>query len=106
MTTMNKGWLRVLAVLSVIWLLLILGFVFAEYLSRNPFDQFPGGREPPIYFFWHWSGVDLFAPKGEQIRQLEPNLVKIVSVLVGPVGLLWLLGWSAAWIYDGFKRRS
>ena len=104
MMKINKGWFRLLIVISALWVFYMGGLMLFEYLSRNPFDQFPDGREPSEYFFWQWSSIDLLAPAAEQVRQFEPKLLKAVLWALGPIGLLWLLAWSVAWIRDGFKQ--
>jgi hypothetical protein len=103
MKKISKGWFRLLIVITAFWVVVVCGLVLSQYLSRNPFDQFPDGREPPEYFFWHWSPIDLFAPKNEQIRQFEPNLLKIIVWIFSPVSVLWLSAYSWAWVRDGFK---
>ena len=99
-----RVWVRVLVAASVLWVLLAAGAVFVEYLSRDPLDQFPS-RVPAEFYFWQWSGFNLFAAPENQIRTFEPNALRILSFLFGPLLLIWVVGWLIVWVKDGFKSR-
>ncbi len=99
-----RVWVRVLVAVSVLWILLAAGAIFVEYLSRNPLDQFPNSRVPPEFYFWQWSGLDVFAPKPEnQVRTFEPISLRILSFLFGPLLLIWVIGPLIVWVKNGFR---
>lgn len=90
-------WVRVLIAVSVLWVLTTLGIIFVEYLFRDPLAE---------HYFWKLSGVDLFATTEQQIRNLEPNVLRIISVLFGPLPAFWVAGWLIVWVKDGLKSRG
>lgn len=87
MANLTKGWVRLLVGASVLWVLIVAGIIFAEYLSPNP------------DYFWERS-LDLFGP-----RNFEPNLLRIVAILFGPLPIFWVAGWLIVWVKDGFKAK-
>jgi hypothetical protein len=99
MANLTKRWVRLLVAVSVLWVLIVAGFIFAEYLSHNPDDQYWDRGIPPEFYFWKWSGLDPFAP----VRTFDPNLLRIVAVLFGPLPIFWVAGWLIVWVKDGFK---
>lgn len=103
MANLTKGWVRLLVAVSVLWVLIVAGIIFAEYLSRNPDDQFWHRGVPPEFYFWKWADqatADLLSP-----RNFEPNLLRIVAILFGPLPIFWVAGWLVVWVKDGFKAR-
>jgi hypothetical protein len=88
MANLTKAWVRLFVAASVLWVLIVVGIIFAEYLSPNP------------DYFWERS-LDLFAP-----THFEPNLLRIVAVLFGPLPIIWVVGWLIVWVKDGFKSTA
>lgn len=88
-------WVRVLVAVSVLWVLATLGIIFVEYLFRDPLAE---------HYFWKSpeGGVYVLATIEQQIRSLEPNVLRIVSVLLGPIPAFWMVGWLIVWVKDGF----
>lgn len=103
MPTRTSGLVRLLIAISVLWVLIASAFVFVEYLSRNPLHQFPSNGAPPEFYFWKWSGVDLFTPAEQQVRNFEPNILRIASLLIVPPILFWIGGCLVAWVASGFR---
>jgi len=87
-------WVRVLVAVSVLWVLAAVGIIFIEYLFRDPLAE---------HYFWILpeGGVDLLATTEQQIRNLEPRVLRIVSVLLGPIPAFWIVGWLIVWVKDG-----
>ncbi len=83
-------WVRVVVTASMLWILVAIGIIFAEYLFREPLAE-----------HWFWTlpggGLDLLATTEQQIRNLEPRILQIVFVLFGPIAVFWALGWLIAW---------
>jgi len=104
--TITNGLVRLLVAVSVLWIMFSAGYVFLEYLSRNPLDQYPSSVTPAEYYFWKWSGVDLLAPVERQTRTFEPNFLRIASLLIGPTMLIWVAGCLFAWVANGFKVKA
>jgi hypothetical protein len=100
MAKLTKAWVRLLIAVSVLWGLIVAGIIFAEYLSHNPDDQYWDRGIPPEFYFWKWS-LRLLAP-----RNFEPNLLRIVAILFGPLPIFWITGWLIVWVNDGFKSRE
>lgn len=99
MANLTKGWVRLLVAASVLWVLIVAGMIFAEYLARNPDDQFSISLTNEFYF-WKWS-LGLLSP-----RNFEPNLLRMVAILFGPIPIFWVAGWLIVWVKDGFKSRE
>jgi len=97
---LTKGWVRLLVAVSVLWVLVVAGIIFAEFLARNPDDQFQDRGVPPEFYFWKWS-LDLLSP-----RTFDPNLLRIVAVLFGPLPIFWVAGWLIVWVKDGFQSTA
>jgi hypothetical protein len=87
-------WVRVVVAASVLWILVALGIVFAEYLFRESLAE---------HYFWTLpgGGLDLLATTEQQIRNLEPRTLQIIFLLFGPVAVFWTLGWLIAWAKHG-----
>ena len=98
---MTKKSIRLLVALTVLWMLVAGGVVFAEFLSRNPNEKYDA--VPATYYFWSWSTKDLFAPT--QQRVFEPNLPRIGFLLFGPPILFWVAGVLFAWVANGGKSK-
>jgi hypothetical protein len=90
-------WVRVLVAVSVFWVLMTLGIIYVEYLIRDPSAE---------HYFWDSSGVGLLGTTEERIRNLEPKVLRIISVLFGPLPVFWVAGWLVVWVRDGFKSRG
>lgn len=92
-------WVRVLVAVSVLWVLATLGIIFAEYLFRDPLAE---------HYFWRLpgGGINLLATTEQQIRNLEPNVLRIISVLLGPIPAFWVAGWLIVWVKDGRESRE
>ena len=103
MAIVTKTLVRLLVAVSVLWVLLAAGYVFWEYLSRNPLDQYPSNGIPTEFYFWKWSGVDLLAPVEQQVRTFEPTFLRIGSLLIGPPVFFWAAGYLFAWVANDFK---
>lgn len=104
MPKMSKGWSRICWVVTASWIAAVLGVVYMQYRARNPFDQFVGGQAPQDYLFWHWSGVNLFAPEKEHVRKFEPDFLNIALVMLIPIITLWCIALATHWIRDGFRE--
>lgn len=102
MAMLTKGWVRLLIAVSVGWILIVGGVTFAEYLSHNPDDQYWDRGTPPEFYFWKWSARDPIAP----VRTFEPNLLRIVAVLLGPLPIFWIGAWLVVWVKNGYKSRE
>lgn len=103
MVKLTKGWMRLLVAVSVLWLLVVAGVVFGEYLAHNPEDQSWNRSVVPQFYFWTWadpSTADLLSP-----RQFEPNLPRIFAALLGPLPMFWIVGWLIAWVSEGFRSK-
>lgn len=89
-------WVRVLVAISLLWVLAALGIVIVEYLFRDPLAE---------HYFWKLPGpgIDLLATTEQQIRNLEPKVLQINFVLLGPLPAFWVAGWLISWLNDGFK---
>ena len=101
MPILAKGWVRVVFAVSMLWVLIVVGTIFAEYLARNPDDQLWNRGVLPEFYFWNWADqatADLLSP-----RKFEPNLLRMVAILFGPLPIFWIAGWLIVWINDGFK---
>ena len=98
--TLTKGWVRLLVAASVLWVLIVAGIIFAEYLSHNPDHRYWDSGVPPEFYFWKWS-LGLLSP-----RTFDPNVLRIVAVLFGPLPVFWLTGWLIVWVKDGFGSRK
>ncbi len=87
-------WVRVVVAASVLWIIVGLGIIFAEYLFRKPLAE---------HYFWTLpgGGLDLLATTEQQIRNLEPRILQIIFVLFGPIAVFWALGWLIAWAKHG-----
>lgn len=87
-------WVRVVLAASVLWILVALGIIFAEYLFRDPLAE---------HYFWTRPGgaVGLLATPEQLIRELEPRILQIVFILFGPVAVFLVLGWLIAWAKHG-----
>lgn len=90
-------WMRVVAAASVLWILAALGIIFAEYLFRDPLSE---------HYFWRMpgGGIDLLATTEQLIRQLEPRILQIAFVVLGPIAIFWALGWLIAWTKNGQRQ--
>ena len=88
-------WVRVLVAVSVLWVLAMLGIIFAEYLFRDPLAE---------HHFWRLPGM----PGGgiDPYATLEPNVLRIISVLLGPIPAFWVAGWLIVWVKDGRESRE
>ena len=100
---LNKGWFRLLTVVSGLWLVLSASFVLFEKESINSFDQFD--NPPPSYTFFSWSGRNSFGENPNE-RQLTVNRMKVVCFTVIPIFLLWVIALSFVWISNGFKQSN
>ena len=87
-------WVRVLIAVTVLWVLAALGIIFIEYAFRAPLAE---------HYFWKLpeTGVDLLATAEQQIGHLQPRLLRIVSMLLGPIPAFWIVGWLIVWVKDG-----
>ena len=94
MTNLTKGWVRLLVAASVFWILIVAGIIFAEYLSQKP-----------ELYFWTWPRPDPLDPFAPTPRP-EPNLLRIVAILFGPLPIFWVAGWLIVWVMRGFKSRE
>lgn len=88
MAELTKGWVRLLIAASVVWALAATGIIFAEYLSPNP------------DYFWE-RAPGLLGP-----TRYDPNLLRVVAVIFGPLAIIWVAGWLIVWVRDGFNSRE
>ncbi|NMD53842.1 hypothetical protein HG547_19765 [Shewanella sp. DNRA4] len=98
---MNKGWSRLLIILSSLWLLISASFVLYERETINPFDQFD--NPPGTYTFFAWQRQVLENEKLVEI-QLIANKRKIMAFTFGPIIILWSLALSFVWVSNGFQQ--
>lgn len=87
-------WIRIAIAASLLWILVALGLIFAEYLFRDPLTE---------HYFWTMpsGGIDLLATPEQLIRKLEPRILQIAFVLFGPTAVFWVLGWLIVWAKHG-----
>jgi hypothetical protein len=102
MKTKNKGWRRLLIVLSIAWLSAILIGLIGEYRSADPWDSIPNadGSPPKTIFFMNWQ----HHPSGIATLTLDYTTTLMATFL--PIAFFWFLYCAVFWIIAGFKREG
>lgn len=108
---LTRGWRRLFIVLSIIWLISSVSWVATERYFINPFEQFDA--VPKKHLYWEWGSpitplkpIAIEVKTGRKVysRKLSIKPFVTVSAMLGPIALLWFIGWCTAWISDGFKK--
>ena len=97
---LNKGWSRLLIIISIVWVAYISAITTIEYNSINVFEQFE--PNPPNYTFWQWAEQN---PEGDNVPVIAVELKYDVftTVLFLPLAIVWFLAWAIAWVKNGFS---
>jgi len=102
MIPIDRGWNRLLIVLSAIYVLSVGAAVVSEKRAINIFEQFD--TVPKNHQFWEWS-PPRWSPMdhlSDSRLSLKAEVVALI-VLIPPLALFGLVH-SSLWIYRGFKQ--
>lgn len=122
-----NGWTRLGIVLSIAWVILVIGLATIEYFTDSKNDSLlvsrHDARPKPWEIDWlnedtKLSEGDVFDPdeyllsKGmtqDEIDSLsiEPNLriINLGLLLFLPVLMMWTVGFSYSWVWEGFRKQ-
>ena len=91
-----NGWVRILVVLSLVWLTAIGVFAFMDYPTVSRFGGIPVG---PFSF---WSVIENIGNSSMQYH-VEPKLRSFVDYGAFPIFVLWISYYTICWIVRGFR---
>ena len=99
MTHHRKGWLRLAAVLSVAWLIVV--SIYTGYESRLPFF------EQSIFFEPQPDALTFLRTEVPTPVHIHFRTSRFIGVTLLPMVALWILVLlvipAIGWVYDGFK---
>jgi len=111
------GWIRLVIILSILWLCVSGYFVYDAYQHHDKeYESNLALPKPPSGYviiskyksiFYDWQPVDLLAEgKISYVRSYKANYKNIISFVAYPVIAIWLLYYSITWVASGFKQNS
>ncbi len=107
--TLHRGFLRMLVVLSVAWLIVVTVLVI-----EGRAEALESANAPNNGLFWHWEwrardlGTDLIEDRQIPVKTYEPFRVilrqgNVAFAVVGPISLAWVGYFCLRWIVLGFR---
>ncbi|HYD19156.1 MAG TPA: hypothetical protein VEF76_11815 [Patescibacteria group bacterium] len=129
-TSINKGFVRAGVLLSIIWLLAVGGYAYAEGQRHDADCALSRDLHGCHYHFWAWvvpnEGAPVSKPRKDEppeerlkralvntladvIEEVTPREFRLqpdrlLLWMFAPLGLLWGLGFGLCWVAQGFRQ--
>jgi hypothetical protein len=101
----KKGWIRLVALISLAWLIGVSGLAIYEKLAWEPTGSDLKGHQ--VFFYYY---PDPTKDKGFIPLLKDFNEMKFIHALIWPVLFLWVVYgfvyFGGRWVYAAFKQKS